>query len=1400
MLDRIMSSLNQNSLFFSMLYYILAEQQNIDWAIKSSMLTMSGLSDHLEQEAILEENKIENIVKYLQTAKPFHTYFAGMIEQYASKQDAFAATIKDDIDFDIIILFDRITKDKTIGEYSLGGFDSMPFGYVDPDSLKYENSFGFDSVVSIKKWPDEALENAANRVYAKFEDNITQEQARQYINAEFKALKVDGGTPIDLDKSGFDVFNFDINQYDFLTYDRQYYITSNKESVISFREEEDNYSKKEFISSGTKTFEIPEAPFEVSKILVDYRDHYGNQRRIRDYIQNGKNITLDFVPEDDSIIIISVVDFEYLYDKLYINNRGWKNINTEVQLDGTGLINPIISDSAPESIPLQLSDGLTFEIDVAESSIEADASGFDAAAFDTTMFDLDTGNKSNENISLAPESSYDRISTLNVNGKELGTYPQSVNAIMYFHDGKLSSNYSINWDQKYRNTYIDANHKLNPQIIPTNISNNDTVFSFGVGGTAILYKKVYYNISEVEFDIDVGLTDTNTTFVSVDGILAEISLITSTRIKIENITPINSTIMIVVYKDNNYSRVYKQDFNDNTVFELTNPSSGYEYPAQYFSTFVFDQVTGIKLNPIYSKIYYVNDKATSRFKLYLPDNLDDLKIKVYISESREMATWSKMSSFVISGDYLITNIQIAVGNLILITYEDNSVDYTLENDGKEIHTKDTKSLTVYTVNSDLSIGMRTETIYGKENEVIPLGDIPYDYNNLMVFANGNITSNYIVEDDGLRIIGLQTGDIIQFIYSIFTPMLPTIGLRFCVDDFGNSNYYKKSVKYSCILSEDLEATADEIFVDNASALISPYIDNLNVRNCTPGRIFIDDECIEFYGIDTSVSPNRLYKLRRGRKGTSITNHIAGATVYDSSDNQLLVQTVYKNAESRTTYYRQIGNWNQSYVIKGHINNNSEVNCWILPLTKVISGIKMDDTKIVVDRIDSITIPGDSTIDGTPGVLIETTTPQDELRFFFDEYHSFNYAYSSSKLEDEIAAINDNSVMKEMGAKIEILRSGFPQYANYFHMSIPYGMNCIIRNNAGYALQELFGGAGFGNNKPQAIHATGHDGLKVNGVEIIFNKIGTQNVLKSLNDNMTLTNAYFRQKNGYIEVISLDNKRVTIENITGHSKNLEVGDILGKIYDYSIDFDKEELADLVNTMAAGSTLDVIKSIDKTGKKNIIQFSRTASVLIIRVGYQNLNDGSYTWNYTDIITSNETYHLTYDHLNNFGEIEEINDNVHPFFNVTEYDNVALLGLPSIINGSSTVKYNNDINTLEIKSIKSEKTGTLKIKNNTLNFDEIEFIENNDNATSYRLHLTEPVSNEEVLLAPNSYIQSVKYIKQEYGVDYTIKESVLTFNRLLPEGTVVRIQNRAKTGTVVVGNNLQYGTNKVSKKLNS
>jgi hypothetical protein len=128
-----------------------------------------------------------------------------------------------------------------------------------------------------------------------------------------------------------------------------------------------------------------------------------------------------------------------------------------------------------------------------------------------------------------------------------------------------------------------------------------------------------------------------------------------------------------------------------------------------------------------------------------------------------------------------------------------------------------------------------------------------------------------------------------------TDVLPnqsvTLAYRLTKDNLGNTNYHAISRRRETSLKKELKWDDRVIYVDNASVLSTPDVDNR-----VPGTIYIGGEKINYYQIDTVM--NTISQLLRGvdRTSTPII-HKSDTIVSDAGVRMTIPSSIVSNSDT-----------------------------------------------------------------------------------------------------------------------------------------------------------------------------------------------------------------------------------------------------------------------------------------------------------------------------------------------------------------------------------------------------------------------------------------------------------------------------------------------------------------------
>jgi len=93
------NSIELNTLFFSMINYVVSEQRNVDWIFKTSNMVFTGFNQPLEATTILAVDNTQSILEFINEAKPYHAQIQAYINGYAANDTANVSVVDFDVPF-----------------------------------------------------------------------------------------------------------------------------------------------------------------------------------------------------------------------------------------------------------------------------------------------------------------------------------------------------------------------------------------------------------------------------------------------------------------------------------------------------------------------------------------------------------------------------------------------------------------------------------------------------------------------------------------------------------------------------------------------------------------------------------------------------------------------------------------------------------------------------------------------------------------------------------------------------------------------------------------------------------------------------------------------------------------------------------------------------------------------------------------------------------------------------------------------------------------------------------------------------------------------------------------------------------------------------------------------------
>lgn len=115
MRDYILTSMELNNMFFSMVSYAHTEQSSIDWCFKTSFMYVTGYTEKLLQDPVAYVDRTSNLLEYINEVKPYHVKVRDFISKYGIQDTANTKVT----DFDLPVYYDpRLGKFRTLNPNS----------------------------------------------------------------------------------------------------------------------------------------------------------------------------------------------------------------------------------------------------------------------------------------------------------------------------------------------------------------------------------------------------------------------------------------------------------------------------------------------------------------------------------------------------------------------------------------------------------------------------------------------------------------------------------------------------------------------------------------------------------------------------------------------------------------------------------------------------------------------------------------------------------------------------------------------------------------------------------------------------------------------------------------------------------------------------------------------------------------------------------------------------------------------------------------------------------------------------------------------------------------------------------------------------------------------------------
>lgn len=255
-----MSALDKNKIFFGLIHYILSEQSNVDWILKTSLVNFTGINSSVDNKKYKQNSVTDDIIEYIYQVKPYHVTFEQFIEKYSSKQDDVDITVQEENNITMNVRFDAITSE--VDEQG----DLTDYEYMDTHMA---NRLWYFKYADLKK------------IYGS--DEKVLEYIKDVMNCHFKGITVDG-SDFNIDKSGYDAFLYDSTLYDAPTITSDY-------CLVNYKEDLKYPYTKSFVKVGLKSFILDYNSTIYPTNITVYSEYMGEKTEIKDFVVENNLIT-----------------------------------------------------------------------------------------------------------------------------------------------------------------------------------------------------------------------------------------------------------------------------------------------------------------------------------------------------------------------------------------------------------------------------------------------------------------------------------------------------------------------------------------------------------------------------------------------------------------------------------------------------------------------------------------------------------------------------------------------------------------------------------------------------------------------------------------------------------------------------------------------------------------------------------------------------------------------------------------------------------------------------------------------------------------------------------------------------------------------------------------------------
>lgn len=874
--ENILTIKEQNNLFFALVNYVLTEQKVVDWVFKTSYVYGTGSSTNLEQSFIYVQDQSNNLLRYFEEAKPYHVKIRGLIDKKRAL-DVANVLATDFHEMLITLKFDRVSCESNIPEgANPKDYNIDELSAADRVQLLYQPTEGM---------PEKVLEQIISR-------------------CEY------GGTV--LDGKGFYQFGTLIGAgYDNSEYDYQMGYDFDASDI-------ENYYDI-FVNGGSFDNSVPTSQGDAG-IIVD--GHKFIQPEIGDChpeelvkVRAGDSVIIDVYSEsttgllqaDENIIPVNEFDETDLgipfggaprirvkrYRGTAAGTTGVFTVGQQPQseeaifvfVNGDLLINGTDYTVAWSSNPEITLTNPIFETD--ELKIQSFSVGGSSVlkekAFENTsdtVFDMGENIVSDSQVFVSVDGTVAQFTT---SGTEVTvsspTPSNSYVHIVLFNNTQISV---INTQEEIAAGGTETFIIDNPA--QSTIPNYATTLVHRNGLRVTPPFQTVYSAIQGENKLKIGKNFNDYTNVTVwtngtelvQGIDYYVAYIAGVVPDDRGSGYTVGDVITITGTGTGASAVVTEIDGNGGIIGINMLTVGFGYDNSTIAT-AGGTGTGATLVPTLNtdEIFFANNL-----------NQGDLVVIMILEEH---------GFEIVNGDEL-TLLDTTTGSPLSLIAGDR--------------------IKITSFSEDLALGMRTQVYTGTDRAFYLLAEQPFDTNSLWVTVNGEVKTHLldfviveeeqgydseyqgygILYDDSVRKYGIsfknqthtETDDVVVTLFTGI-PAANPIAFRLFKDIFGNWTHYRISDKASTVLVQDLQPSDQTIVVEDATVLGQP-----DIANNIAGVIFINNERITFWNVDTSVAgAHVLSGVMRGTKGSGINLPLtAGQVVRDGSLNQVIPTGYY----------------------------------------------------------------------------------------------------------------------------------------------------------------------------------------------------------------------------------------------------------------------------------------------------------------------------------------------------------------------------------------------------------------------------------------------------------------------------------------------------------------------------